>query len=73
MFQTCDPQCEPIQPQGHHMNKLGRGPLGDATYQKSKLYAFKFQRRRFLKFSFFVSMLKLVTPGAGLVLTQGTY
>ena len=24
-------------PQGHHMNKLGRGPLGDATYQISKL------------------------------------
>ena len=24
---------------GHHMNNLGRGPLGDATYQISKLYA----------------------------------
>ena len=24
-------------PQGHHMNKLGTGPLGDATYQISKL------------------------------------
>ena len=27
-------------PKGHHMNKLGRGPLGDATYQISKLCTF---------------------------------
>ena len=27
-------------PQGHHMNKLGRDPLGDATYQISKLCTF---------------------------------
>ena len=41
MFRTCDPP-GPGQfgPQGHHMNNLGRGPLGDATYQISKLYAF---------------------------------
>ena len=44
------------------MNKRGRGQLGDATYQLSKLYAFQFQRRRILKFSFFVSMFELVTP-----------
>ena len=24
-------------PKGHNLNKLGRGPLGDATYQISKL------------------------------------
>ena len=24
-------------PQGHNLNKLGRGPLGDATYQISRL------------------------------------
>ena len=52
------------------MNNHGRGPLGDASYQISKLYAFKFQRR-FLKISFFVPMLKLVTPGAGPVLIPG--
>ena len=34
---TCDPWGGPVLPQGHHMNKLGRGPLEDATYQKSKL------------------------------------
>ena len=38
-------------PQGDNLNKLGRGPLGDATYQISKLKALWFQRRRFLKFS----------------------
>ena len=31
------PSCDPrgganIEPLGHHMNKLGRGPQGDATY-----------------------------------------
>ena len=30
----------PIWPQGHHMNNLRRGPLGDATYQVSKLCTF---------------------------------
>ena len=24
-------------PKGHNLNKLGRGPLGDATYQISRL------------------------------------
>ena len=33
------------------MNKLGKGPLGDATGQISKLKALWFQKGRFLKFS----------------------
>ena len=65
--------------------KHGAGPLltpgasfkhsglpGDATYRVSKLYVFEFQRRGNLKFFFFVSMFKLVTPGTGPVLTPGT-
>ena len=40
-------------PQGHHMNNLGRGPLGDATYQISKLYAFYIRRRSFSKILLF--------------------
>ena len=36
-------------PQGYNLNKLGRGPLGDATYQILRLQAFWFQTRRFLK------------------------
>ena len=27
----------PGGPQGHNLNKLGRGPFGDATYQISRL------------------------------------
>ena len=72
MFQTCDPRGGvSFDPQGHHMNKLGRGRLGDATYQISKLCTFYFQRRRFLKFSFFVPMLQTCDPGAGPILTPG--
>ena len=52
------------------MYKLGRGPLGDATYKISKLYAFHFQRR-ILKFVFFVPMVQLVTPRTGPVLSLG--
>ena len=50
------------------MNKIDKGLQGDATYQKSKLYPFQFQRRRILKLVF-VPMFKLVTPGVGSVLT----
>jgi len=37
---------------GHNLNKLGKGSLGDATYQISKLWALRVQRRRFLRFSY---------------------
>ena len=53
------------------MNKLDRGPHGDATYQISNVYAIQFQRRKILKMGFFVPMFQLVTPGAGPVLTPG--
>ena len=55
----------------HHMNKLGRGPQGDAKNQISKLYAFQFQRRRILKKGFFVPMFQLVTPRVGPILNPG--
>ena len=67
---SCDPGAGPILTQGHHMNKIGRGPQGDAIYQVSKLNAFQFQRR-ILKLAVFVSMFQLVTPGARSVLTPG--
>ena len=56
------------------MNKLGRGALGNATYQISKFQAFQFQRGRILKLVFFVPMsttpmFHLVTPEAGPILT----
>ena len=31
------PGTEPLWPQGNNLNKLGRGPLGDATNQISRL------------------------------------
>ena len=59
----------PIWPQGHHMNNLIRGLLGDATYEISKLCTFYFQRRKHLKFSFFVPVFQTCDPpppsGAG--------
>ena len=71
-FPPCDPAGRgQFWPQGHHMNKLGRGPTRDATYQISKLYIFKFQRKRIVMFAVFVSMFQLVTPRAGSVLTPG--
>ena len=53
------------------MNKLGRGPQGDATLQISNLYAIQFQRKKKLKMGFYVPMFQLVTPKAGPVLTPG--
>ena len=56
---------------GHHMNKLGRGTLGNATHQISKLHAFQFQRDRILKLVCFVLMFHLVSPGRGQFWPQG--
>ena len=53
------------------MNKFGRGLLEDATYQISKLYAYQFQRRTILKFSFFVLISQFVIPQAGPILIPG--
>ena len=55
------------------MNNLGRSPLEDATYEKSKLYDFQFQNFFLFFFSFPSLFLcfKLVTPGTGPVLIPG--
>ena len=68
IFVPLVPTCDPwggasFDPKGHHMNKIGKGSQGKATYQKTKLYPFQFQRRRILKLVFFVPIFKLVTPG----------
>ena len=75
LIPTCDPRAgASFNPTGHHMNKIDKSLQGDATYQKSMLYPFQFQRRRILKLVFFVPMIQLVTPGAGKVLTpQASY
>ena len=47
LCKTCDPQGrDNFYPQGDHLNKLGRGPLGDATFQISRLWALWFQTSR---------------------------
>ena len=35
LCKTCDPWEGPFSPMGYNLNKLGRGPLGDAKYQLS--------------------------------------
>ena len=42
-----DPVAKPFF---YNLNKPGRDPLGDATYQISRLQAFSFKTRRFLVF-----------------------
>ena len=42
---TIRPQVGTFWLQGHNLNKLGRCPLGDATYQISMLYVIWFQTR----------------------------
>ena len=51
------------------MNKIDEGLQGDATYQKSKLYPFQFQRRKILKLVFFISYVPTSDPVMGSVLT----
>ena len=64
MFQIVTPLVRgQFWPKGHHLNKLGSGPLGDGTYHISKLYAFQFQRRRILKF-LFLPMFRILNPRA---------
>ena len=37
LCKTCDPGGGPFWPQGYILNKLGRGSLGNASYQISML------------------------------------
>ena len=37
LCKTCDPRIGPCLPNGHHLNKLSRRPLVDASYKISRL------------------------------------
>ena len=50
-------------PQGHNLNKLGIGPLGDATYKILRLKSLWFQTRRFYHVFPFLAYVKYVTQG----------
>ena len=45
-----------------HLNKLGRDPLGNATYQISNIWAKWFWRRRFLNIFLCISMVWTYDP-----------
>ena len=59
-------------PRGHHMNNLGRGPLGDTTYKYQSSALSSFREEEFRSFPSLFLCFELVTPGAGPVLTPGT-
>ena len=62
----------PILPHGHHMNNLGRGPLGDAIYTKHESSVLSsFREEEFWSFPCLFLCFELVTPRAGPVLTLG--
>ena len=50
------PAAGPFWPMGHHLNKLGRGPLGDATYQIMALGLVVSDKKDFLMFFLYKSM-----------------
>ena len=58
-------------PQGYKLNNFGNGPLGEATYQISKTWAFWFQTRRFLNVFPIKVYVKHVTLGRGHFWPQG--
>ena len=58
-------------PPGYNLNKLGRGLLGDATYQISRLYALWFQTRRFFQYFPYISLCKQCDPRVGPFLAPG--
>ena len=55
-----------------HLNKLGRGSLGNATYQISNIWAKWFWRRRFLNIFLCFLWFEPRTPWRGAILDPGT-
>ena len=47
LCKTCNPGVESFKPRGQNLNKSGRGPLGDASYQISRLYPYGFREEDF--------------------------
>ena len=61
LFKTFDPGAGPFWSEGHNLNKLGRGPLGDAKYQQSRLLGHMVSDKKILKVSSRKSILASVT------------
>ena len=58
-------------PQGHNLNKLGRGPLGDATYHISSLTLMVSEKKIFQCFPYLLSLCKQLDTRAGHFWPQG--
>ena len=57
-------------PQGDNLNKLGRSPLGDATYKYHGFRTYGF-RQEYLNVFPYISLCKTCDSGAGPFLDQG--
>ena len=55
-----------------HLNKLGRGSVGNATYQISNIWAMWFWRRRFLNYFYAFLWFEPRTPWHRAILDPGT-
>ena len=55
-------------PQGHNLNKLGRGPLGDATYQISiKALCLMASDKKMFSYFPYISLCKTCDPKGGAI------
>ena len=59
---TCDPGAGPIWPKGHNLNKLARGPLGDATYQISRDLGLVVSDKKTFSYFPYISLCKTCDP-----------
>ena len=63
----CDPCSGPIiGPHGHNLNKLGRGPLGDATYH-IKALVLVVSDKNILSYFPYISLCKTCDPWGGAI------
>ena len=66
LYVKCDPRdMGHFWPQGHNFNKLGRGQLGDVSYQISRLYVLRFQTSFFPMFFPYISLCVMCDPWGG--------
>ena len=71
LCKTCDPRGGSFWPQEQNLNKHGRAPLDDASYQISTLETLWFQTRRFFHVSPNINLCKTCDPEAGPFLAPG--
>ena len=65
------PERDNFWPQGHNLNKLDRGPLGDATYQISRLRCVVSDKKIFSHFTYLRQYKKFDTQGGAIFGPRG--